>query len=42
MNDAAADYQIAYDQAVALHGPQSPQALTAQQDALTHSNTKFR
>jgi hypothetical protein len=34
MSDAAADYQIAYDQAVAKHGDQSPQALAAEREAL--------
>jgi len=34
MNDAAADYQIAYDMAVAKYGDQSPQALAAEREAL--------
>ena len=34
MNDAAADYQIAYDQAVAQHGPESDEANAAEQAAL--------
>jgi hypothetical protein len=33
MNDAAADYQMAYDQAVHQYGENSPEALKAEQEA---------
>lgn len=34
MNDAAADYQMAYDQAVHQYGEHSPEALQAEREAL--------
>lgn len=33
MNDAAADYQIAYDRAVHQYGENSPEALQAEREA---------
>lgn len=32
-DDTAVDLQVAYDQAVAQHGAESPQALAAEQEA---------
>lgn len=38
MSDAAADYQMAYDQAVAQHGPDSEEARFAEWQALQFIN----